>query len=513
MLTRRVVALLVSVLMIAAVIAGCAPAAEPKKPAEPAKPVGISLVIRGRNDILNMDVPFHGGHEDGMIYPLIYSRLVYVLPDAPEKLLPDLATKWEISPDASVYTFTLRQGAKFHKGYGEVTAKDVVWTFNRIKDPKVGTGFSGEWTNVKEIVAVDNYTVKITLIKPDPTFAHFVLNRSGFVQCQKAIAEKGQKYTSDAVGSGPYIFESWTPGDKVVLVKNKDNWLHKGNVDRIIARGIVDDKVAELAIEAGDLNLAYIAVPEVQRSIISKGKVSTIVKPAGRSVFMTMSSNKNRPTQDQKFREALAISIDRKLLVDKFMDGLGAPAHSLINPECYGYSAKEYFKYDPARAKELLKQVKLPADFKLDFITRTDTGDMATAIQSMWQGIGLKVQLTVLESAIMFERRDQKKYDIMLYSQSRDYPEGFLPTITLAGDANNVRLYYDGVESLVADLAKQNDVATRAQTWVKIQDKLGQDVPIIPVVFPVNVVAMRKDIQPFPIVLWRYPMWLIKVGQ
>jgi len=493
------------------VVSGCStskPATEAPKTA-----AGNTLVLRGRNDIQNMDVPFHTGHEDGMVYPLIYSRLVYVLPDAPSTLLPDLATKWVVTPDGKEYTFTLRQDAKWHKGFGNVTAKDVVWSFNRIRDPKVGTGFSGEWVGVKDVVAVDDFTVKITMSKADPTFPVTVLNRSGFVECQKAVETKGKAYTSDPVGSGPYIFESWTPGDKVTLVKNTGHWLLKGNIDRIIARGIVDDSVAELAIKAGNLDVAYIATPEVQRSIIDKKTATTIVKPAGRSVFMSMTWKKNRATSDPRFRLALAIAIDRDLLVKKFMDGLGAPAHSILNPECYGYDGTENFKYDPEKAKTLIKQVGLPANFKLDFITRTDTGDMATAIQSMWTAVGIKTELTVLESPIMFERRDRAEFDVMLYSMSRDFPEGFLPLITVAGGPKSNTALYTGVEDLAKELGNQMDLAARAKIWVQIQKKLATDIPVIPVVYPVNMVAMRADVQPFPITLWRYPVWMMKVGK
>ena len=140
------------------------------------------------------------------------------------KIEPDLASSWEISDDGLVHTFHLREGGQFHKGYGELTSEDVVFTIERAKDPESGSAFSSDLQVIESIEAVDRYTVRMTLAYPYSDFFNAILAwRPGFIVCKKAVLEKGSlDFKTDPIGTGPYSFSSRVAGVSLTLKASKE---------------------------------------------------------------------------------------------------------------------------------------------------------------------------------------------------------------------------------------------------------------------------------------------------
>ena len=131
---------------------------------------------------------------------------------SPSEFTPELAESWTISPDARTWTFHLRKGVQFHKGYGELTSEDVKFTFDRVRDPKQGSGAASVYTNVDRVETPDAYTAVIVLKQPDPFFMSSLIHvTSSNIVCKKAVLEKGDKFARDPIGSGPYQIVSVTP--------------------------------------------------------------------------------------------------------------------------------------------------------------------------------------------------------------------------------------------------------------------------------------------------------------
>ena len=124
---------------------------------------------------------------------------------SPADFTPELAESWTISPDARTWTFHLRKGVQFHKGYGELTSDDVKFTFDRVRDPKQGSGAAILYSNVDRVETPDPYTAVIVLKQPDPFFMSSLIHvTSSNIVCKKAVLEKGDKFARDPIGSGPY---------------------------------------------------------------------------------------------------------------------------------------------------------------------------------------------------------------------------------------------------------------------------------------------------------------------
>ncbi len=138
----------------------------------------------------------------------IYNALVRFPPGSaePKDIEPDLAERWESSPDRKTWTFFLRKGVKFHGNRGELTAEDVAYSLTRAGDPKRST-FSADFTGIDRITRVDNYTVRIELKYPDPNFLGRVSNyHGGNIVSRKAAEELGDKFGTNPVGTGPFAF-------------------------------------------------------------------------------------------------------------------------------------------------------------------------------------------------------------------------------------------------------------------------------------------------------------------
>ena len=127
----------------------------------------------------------------------------------PEDFRPNLAEKWESSPDAKTWTFHLRKGVRFHKGQGEMSADDVVFTFRRQTDPKIVTSGKVLYANIADVTALDPLTVQFRLKRPDPLFCgSSIYTMGGNILPGKAFTERGDKFALDPIGTGPFVFES-----------------------------------------------------------------------------------------------------------------------------------------------------------------------------------------------------------------------------------------------------------------------------------------------------------------
>ena len=158
--------------------------------------------------------------QDVALLQWMFNALVRFKPGSmdPGAIEPDLAEKWTASSDGKTWTFHLRKGVKFQKDYGELTAEDVVYSLNRAKNPKT-SAFSSDFAAVKSIEAVNPYTVKITLQDKVPFFLGLVCNYHGGMIVSKKAAEKmGDKFMTNPIGTGPFMFEELKAKQYVSLV-------------------------------------------------------------------------------------------------------------------------------------------------------------------------------------------------------------------------------------------------------------------------------------------------------
>ena len=131
-----------------------------------------------------------------------------------------------MTPDARTFTFWLRKGVQWQRGYGEVTSDDVAFTLARMKDPKTGTAYSANYRQIESVETPDRYTIVVHLSVPNPFFHAIALmpRFGGYIVCKKAVEELGDKYRHNPVGAGAFSFASYEPKQKVVLRANEQYW-------------------------------------------------------------------------------------------------------------------------------------------------------------------------------------------------------------------------------------------------------------------------------------------------
>lgn len=492
------------------------------EPAAEDAPEGATLVSSLAGEIVNLDTHHSGGNRDNIISKNIYSRLVFAqrISENEDELIPDLATEWEISDDGLEIIFHLQEGVQWHRDYGELTAADVVFTLNRVRDPDTASRWQADYANVIEVVDEDPYTVRVVLESPDPMLLHTSFSRTGFILNEQALADGGDDYSSNAIGTGPYIFESWTKGEQVELVRNDGHWLLQpdSNVERAIFRFLEDDLSAQLAFEAGELDVGYVEQPESQVALIDNPDLITSVRAHTRTHNIEPGPvEQGHILHDVNFRRALSLAINRQELADEVMLGMAQPAHTVLNPNHYGYVEEELypFYYDPEEAQKLLDETAYDGS-TLEFLSSSDTAyvNLGVIVQASWRAIGIETELIPLENAIYVERRNNGEFVLFNLGGARDYPEQIIyPQFTSDGIPTNNQWGYTGVDALAEELRFEQDFDRRAELIDEIQRQIAEDVPFIPLVYPQLTWVQQQNIEIsfFPTVA-EIPLWHIRVN-
>ncbi len=179
-----------------------------------------TLRVRYGGDISGIDPATIFQIENQTIALNVYNGLVRY-DEKTNQIIPDLATEWAITDGGKTYTFKLRQGVKFHKGFGDFSAEDVKYSYERVRAPKTASAYAGEFKNVEAIEVVDPHTIRFKLLKPF-NFLHKVAINQGHIVKQKAVEQFGDDYPLNPIGTGPFMWDKWVQGSEIHLVANPD---------------------------------------------------------------------------------------------------------------------------------------------------------------------------------------------------------------------------------------------------------------------------------------------------
>jgi len=467
-------------------------------PAAAAQPAEFNL--RLDDELLTLDPALMTSGEDYAVAYVVYSGLVRQTPGSTE-ILPDLATKWDLSPDGRTYTFHLRQGVKWQRGFGELTAADVKYSLDRIKDPKLGSRFRADLEPVRAVTAVDPYTVTITLDKPYGAFLSSVLAyRPGYIVNQRALERYGKDYSANVVGTGPYVVDQWVPGQGVHVSANKDFYGPPPKIQRAMFRIVPDASTAEIALERGDLDVSYFDVPDVMQRISRSNRVGSksIVGPRTYWVHFNM---ERPPFDDVRVRQALNYATNKSDVVQRIWLGQGTVANSVLNPNMFGYLKAERYPYDPERARALLAEAGFPAAAKnktFDFISdgTGDWPDMAAVLQQQWRAVGVRIQITALDRAVFEQRRQAHQFDMLAINSLRLEPDQILvPYFDSAQIPYPNVSSYRGADALIEGARDAVDPQKRLEFYAAAQQKIQADAPVVPLLYPNILYAWRPGVK------------------
>jgi peptide/nickel transport system substrate-binding protein len=489
-----VVGLVVAVLLAPRWGAGLAAAAPAAKKLVFAITVGV-----GSLDPLNSQ-----GSSDSIIMDNVLSGLVRHKPGTLTEVDPDLAERWTVSPDGIVYTFFLRRNARWHDGYGPVTAQDVRYSWQRVMDPRNRANAFDTLSPVASVEAVDQFTVRVTLKERyNPFLINLAHDWGTFIVNQRAVEERGANFALRPVGSGPYRVVKAESRGGVLLEAFGEYWEGRPKIDEVEMRVIPEEAVATLALLRREIDYEIvrdpaniIALKRVEAA--GRGIVVNSDENFSASMFALWMNTRRKPLDDVRVRRALLHAIDRPTLVRRVNEGLiNRVAHSVVPPSLLGSTETvRQYAYDLTLAKRLLTEAGLSAGFTVKALGQNTSPFFAptlTIVQAMWAQVGVRLEPEILDRGIVRTRQRSGDYDITLSNPTRSEIDAFLQFFHSRFSPPNgtAFTYYNGVDALIDQQAKAPTTAERVRIVRDIQQRIAEDVPVIPLWYPLEITASR----------------------
>ena len=377
-----------------------APAATEAPAATPAPTAAANVLkVRLSKDISNLDSANVTGKEEDTVDRAVMEGLFRY--DAQGKLQPQLAETYKVSADGLIIDFTLHKGVMWQRGFGELTTDDVKFSYERflVTDPK--PAYADDWASLDHVEIVDKYTGKLVFKTPQATLWTTVLPMtSGLIVSKKFYAAAGpDKIKTDVVGTGPYQLADWTPKQQITLKANPDYWGAKPYYNEIDLMPVDDDKAAEVALQAGELDFSGISLSSMDKfQADSNFKVQSIPSTAYNWIGMNVESPK---LKDINVRMAIRYGVDVPSILAAAYNNKAPQANALIPDGTLGFwkDAPVYTR-DVAKAKDYMAKAKLTSlDLKMTYENTDEFNTWGQIVQQNLKDVGINVTLEPLDSS------------------------------------------------------------------------------------------------------------------
>jgi peptide/nickel transport system substrate-binding protein len=419
----------------------------------------------------------------------------------------------------------LRQGVKFHDGT-PFTADDVLFTFERAPNVEASPSSFALYTKGKTLKKIDDYTIHIITQKPYPLMPNDV-STINIISKKHGKGAKTGDYNSGkaAIGTGPYKFSEWVPGDRLVLERNPDYWGDKAQFDRVVYKPIKSDPARVAALLAGDVDMIDVVptpdIPRLKKNpdlVLSQGVSNRVIylhldQFRDDSPFITGTSGKN-PLKDQRVRKAISKAINRPAVVERVMEGVAIPAGQLLPEGFFGVSAKlEAEKHDPDVAKKLLADAGYPNGFGLTLHGPNDRyindAKICQAIGQMLTRVGIDTKVETMPKSVYFRKASRggpgksPAFSFILVGWGSGTGEASSPLKSLLhtydkargfGASNRGRYSNAEVDKLIEQALATVDDAKREKLLQRATEVAIEDLGIIPLHYQVNTWATRKGL-------------------
>ena len=442
-----------------------------------------TLVIANAVKVDTLDPEANSVNESIWLDQNLYSRLLQ--PNSTGTgLLPDLATSWDISKNGLSYTFHLRTDADFSNGM-PVTADDVVYSIKRSR------AFSGGWgfllTAVKTITAPDEHTVKVTLSQPHaPLLADLAMYAYSVVP-EKLVKAQGAKFFQHPVGSGPFMVTSYNPDSEVDLAANPHFYGTKPKIKNVKILIVPNDNTRVLMLESKKADVIENPPGNLVSQINKTPGLSVQLFPSTRVDVIQLDEH-YKPFKSQLVRQALNYAINRKAIVQLAYQGHATQGSSFMPYKMQFWNdSLQPYPYDPAKAKQLLKQAGYPHGFKTFLITVS--GDVAgqaeaVVVKQELAAVGINVNIQSYELLTAYNKEDNG------HSQmgERYWTNDIIDPDEVAtfgadckGGANAFNSYWCSAQasSLVNKARAELDNAKRQQMYDQIQQIVYTESPFL----------------------------------
>jgi len=470
-----------------------------------------------------MDPHYHNLSPNNSLLSHIFQSLVGQ--DERQRLEPELAESWKAIDDTT-WEFKLRRNVRFHDGT-PFTADDVIFSFERAPNVEGSPSSFGIYARGKTFTKVDDHTVHVKTAAPYPLMPNDV-SQVFIVSRKHGQGAKTPDYNSGkaAVGTGPFRFVEYTPGNRIVMQRYEQYWGDKPAWQRVVFRGIKSDPSRVAALLAGDVDLID-QVPSTDMERLkkdSKVKISQVV--SNRIIYLHLDHFRDdspfvrakdggaikNPLRDRRVRAAISKAIDRDAIVSRVMEGEAIKAGQLLPEGFFGVSPKlKPVAYDPNGAKQLLAEAGVPSGFRLTIHSPNDRypndAKIAEAVGQMLSRIGIDTQVVTMTQGVFFREASTgapdkgPKFSFILVGWGSGTGEASSPLKSLLasfdrekgmGASNRGRYSNPQVDKLINDALATVDDRKRADLLARATEVAIEDVGIIPLHYQVNTWAMRR---------------------
>jgi peptide/nickel transport system substrate-binding protein len=426
----------------------------------------------------------------------VYDQLVTV--DENLNMVPSLAESWEVSDDNLTWTFTLREGVKFHNGR-DLTAEDVVYSYERIMDPDTGSGVAWRFDSVESIEAPDDRTVVINLTQPSPNLLGRIGGYGGMAIIPREIVEDGTVDTFP-VGTGPFKFVEYVPGDRVVLEANPDYWEEgKPYLDGVIFKPIPDETVRLTNLLTGEVDWSDSLPPQRVTELATSGDV-IVDKVSGGDYWYIGVNVTREPFNDVRVRQAIAYAIDRAEVTLAAKFDTASPNQGPIPPDSFWYYDHQPFDQDLDKARELLAEAGYPDGFETEFMPTSfyeETVRTAQVLQAQLSEIGIDADIRTLEWGTWLEEEGNGNFDMYLCGWLGNIdPDDFFYAQHHTDEVFNFTGYSNPDLDELLDAGRvETDEAARKEIYDQVQELVIDEAPYIYLYNPAVVNAWQPFVR------------------
>ena len=439
---------------------------------------------------------------------------------------PAAADHWDVSGDGRIYTFHIREDARWSNG-DPLTAEDFVYAFRRVLTPTFAAAYSymlwpiknAESYNAGRITdfalvgvrALDAHRLQLTLEGPTP-YLPALASLSTWMPVHRPVIEKfgamdqkGTPWTKpgNIVSNGAFSLVEWRPNARLAVVKNPMYWdAANTRLSRIEFFPIDKEATEELAYRSGQLHVTFALPTEKIAAYRAHIPSDLMVDPVLGTSFLFI--NVNRPPLDnRKVRQALSHAINRILISRNVTQGAYLPARSFVPPACNGYTSRSALTDDFDEARRLLADAGYPGGkglppIELQTFTTDASLRTAEAVQSMWhKELGVNVTIGQYDQKTVFQNGQSGSYALSISAWIADYPDplSFLGTMVTGGGNNWSGWSNKEFDQLVADASKSVDNAVRLELFQRAEAILLEDAPLVPIYYLSKVYALSPAVR------------------
>jgi len=470
-----------------------------------------SITVRIDRDLAVLDPANRTGPWDGNVMRVVFQRLMKQKPNSAELELDAAAEIRQVSP--TVIEFRLKPGQMFTDGFGEMTADDVKFSFERIglppKDGAKESSYKNDWLYLQGVEVKSKYEGRIVLTRPRANLYDVVIaDGSGCIVSRKAVEQRGADFATKPVGSGPYQLVALERQKGATLRRNPAYAGRKPQYEEISIRFISDARTTDLALRSGELDFAILA-PAAAEPLRSVAGLTVNDQPSIAYVWLGMNVDK-APLSDLRVRQAIRLGLDVDQMLTAGYNGKAPRLNTLLPPQILGHWREApVYKRNVAEAKSLLAAAGVPSlKLKLLILNQANYQSMALVARALLAEIGVTVEVDAQEGGTFWNsgKGDTgKNVDLFITRFNGKHDPNFIMQWFVSGqigDWNWQRWNSPEFDAVYAQSAGEVDPAKRRQLVVDAQRLMDKSAAFVWLTNEANTLVYRNWIRPAGVPGW-----------